>query len=77
MKKNIYLDKKNQCYIITNKYSDRLTLQKDNNKTIFVDNEYLNEKERADAYQKPVEEGNIAILLNPDGESEYYIRKKK
>ena len=36
--KNIYLDKKNQCYIITNKYSDRLTLQKDNNKTIFVDN---------------------------------------
>ena len=74
--KNIYLDKKNQCYIITNKYSDRLTLQKDNNKTIFVDNEYLNEKERADAYQKPVEEGNIAILLNPDGESEYYIRKK-
>ena len=69
-------DKKNACYVITNRYNNRTMLLSSNGKEIYVDEEYLTEEERKSDYRKPVKDGDYCILNSPDGSIEYYIRKK-
>jgi len=69
-------DKKNVCYILTNKYNNRTMLLSSNNKEIYADEDYLSEQERKSDFKKLVKDGNYAILNNSDGTIEYYIRKK-
>lgn len=69
-------DKKNICYILTNKYNNRTELLSSNNKEINVDDDFLTEQERKSHFNKLVKDGNYAILNNSDDSNEYYIRKK-